>query len=286
MNSLYKKDLVNWVLKLNPTFDVYTALKPQLVEELRRLLKELNYKGKKDEKNIKTFVDNLPTKTVVKHEMKEKDVPEQDSKSEDKPAKEQSIPEVPKEPTIEIAERANFYRPTEALWNRMIELTKKIEEIEAGEAERQKREIEEKRNAQVRDAEFLLKMYKEEHERRRLFNDNLKKEVDKLAKKGGKGRTAEFNAKKQEYFQPEKLISESYDSEIIDEVLNKKANELIEQNKDKEFAVNTGNYNALTLAEPKVEEDFKKKFEEAGRTTLGILEVVLGARRRSKRVIQ
>jgi hypothetical protein len=46
-------------------------------------LKELNYTGKKDEKNIKTFVDNLPTKSAAKQalpegrdvgtEMKEKD---------------------------------------------------------------------------------------------------------------------------------------------------------------------------------------------------------------------
>jgi hypothetical protein len=92
----------------------------------------------------------------------------------------------------------------------------------------------------------------------------LKKEIDKLAKKGGKGRTAEFNAKKQEYFQLEKLISESYHSEIIDEVLNRKADELIEQNKDKEFAVNAGNYEALILAEPKMEDDFRGKLEEAG----------------------
>jgi hypothetical protein len=209
-------------------------------------LKELNYRGKKDEKYIRTFMDNLPIKTVVKQEMKGKEVPEPDNKSEDKPEKDQP------------------WWPTEVLWNRMIELTKKIEEIETREAERQKREIEEKRNAQVRDAEFLLKMYKDEHERRRLFNENLKKEIDKLAKKGGKGRTAEFSAKKQEYFQPEKLIGESYDSEIIDEVLNRKADELIEQDKDKEFAVSTETYNALILAEPKMEENFKGKLEETG----------------------
>jgi hypothetical protein len=39
---------------------------------------------------------------------------------------------------------------------------------------------------------------------------------------------------------------------------------LIELNKDKEFAVNVGNYNALILAEPKMEDDFKEKLEDAG----------------------
>jgi hypothetical protein len=133
------------------------------------------------------------------------------------------------------------------------------------EAERLRHAMEGKQKAELSDVEFMFNAFKKESERKKKFGDDLKHEIDSLLTRKNRTDTQreEYTKNKQEYLPPELMITEAYDSSIVDEALDLEPDELIDKYDGRALTISTDDLECLILVEPRIPGEFREKITEA-----------------------